>query len=128
MRPDLAERRGDTPGPPPPFRLLVTGSERYTDADTVRQVLGRALARHPGLVLVVGGRQGLDTLARRWAAEHGVPVDESLQTRPHACIDFAGDRFAAALVQRAVNAGIKTDAVSIGCPRHHLEPGQLVWW
>lgn len=133
-----------------PYRLIVTGGRRYTDADTLRAVLDRALARRPDLHLVLGDcPTGADAGAWWWAVERGVPHERHIAhwrrygdaagprrnaamvaSGADALISFPGRYGTADCTQRAVNAGIRVGAVSDGTRQRRigLEPGQVVWW
>jgi hypothetical protein len=53
-----------------PFRLLVTGSRTWHDAQTIEQALAVILDRHPEGVLLVHGAcpSGADAIAAAYAA------------------------------------------------------------
>lgn len=56
-------------------RVLVTGSRDWSDAEALHEALDAQLGRWPDMVLVHGGARGADSLAGRWAAGRGVPVE-----------------------------------------------------
>jgi len=53
-------------------RVLVCGGRDYSDAEYMALVLKAA---DPG-VIIHGAAKGADTLAGKWAHDHGVPVEE----------------------------------------------------
>lgn len=51
-------------------RVMVTGSRDYTDEETVNQHLTRLVPT----VVLHGDAPGADTIAKRWAIDHGIPA------------------------------------------------------
>lgn len=108
------------------MRVLVTGGRNYQDHARVRAVLGK-LHDEAGIdVLIEGGANGADRLARLWAEAFGVPVEtyeadwENQGTfagparnarmlsegRPDLVIAFPGGRGTADMVRKARKAGV----------------------
>lgn len=56
------------------MRLVVTGDRRWTDAPLVYDVLDTLHANYDIEVLFHGEATGLDTIAKQWAIERGIPV------------------------------------------------------
>ena len=52
------------------FYLLVVGSRDFTDYDLLSAKLDMFLANHRSFVIVSGGADGADSLAKRYAKEH----------------------------------------------------------
>jgi hypothetical protein len=58
-----------------PVRLAVVGSRTFDDEALLERTLDAFIARHGvPAVLVSGGARGADTLAERYAGNHGIPV------------------------------------------------------
>jgi hypothetical protein len=62
-------------------RILITGSRSWPDpqllADTLMDAWHDATQNgHPGIVIVHGGADGADTLARDWAEGHGLEHEQ----------------------------------------------------
>lgn len=55
------------------MRVVVSGDRTYRDRDLVYRVLDDLHARYGITLLVHGEATGLDTLAKQWAMERGVP-------------------------------------------------------
>jgi hypothetical protein len=49
------------------LRVLVTGGRGYADAETMERVLNRIHGSKPIAVIIEGGAEGADRLARAWA-------------------------------------------------------------
>lgn len=66
------------PGTGRPFRLLVTGSRDWDDAQELRYALIHAATPYlPAVVLVHGAcPTGADALAAEWASDMGIPAEE----------------------------------------------------
>lgn len=60
-----------------PYRVLVTGSRTWTDAEKLDEQLGIALMTHRGRMVLVSGAcpTGADRLAEEWAERNGVPIE-----------------------------------------------------
>ncbi len=103
--------------------VLVCGGRRYRDYDTVRRWLLNLLPRNP--VILEGGAPGADSLARRFASEHGLQQitekadwslgaqagparnQRMLDTHPVAlCLAFPGSRGTADMVARCQQQGV----------------------
>lgn len=58
------------------MKLLVTGGRKYTDWVRVQRVLDAYLEEwgRENLILIEGGAEGADRLARKWAQARGVHV------------------------------------------------------
>lgn len=58
------------------MKLALIGSRSYNDYDVFSQVLMPYVS---SITLVIsGGAKGADALAKRWAIEHGLPIQEIL--------------------------------------------------
>ena len=53
------------------FYCLVVGSRTFNDYSLMCNVLDHLLQNHKDIVIVSGGAKGADTLAERYAKEHG---------------------------------------------------------
>ena len=58
----------------PLFRVLMTGGRDFMDKDKVYQTLDAIVPRPD--VLIHGAARGADTLAKQWAQDRGVKLDE----------------------------------------------------
>ena len=59
------------------YRVVVFGSRHAKDPWPVRQELSRRKMQWPpGLVIVNGCAPGIDSFARQWAVDLGIPVDD----------------------------------------------------
>jgi hypothetical protein len=62
------------------MRVIAFGGRDYADETRVSRALGSVLAKHSGMILIVGYNpdeekfQGADQLAYEWAKRAGVPV------------------------------------------------------
>jgi len=54
-----------------PFRCLVVGSREFEDYETLCKVLDKILQNYEDVEIVSGGAKGADSLAERYAKEHG---------------------------------------------------------
>jgi hypothetical protein len=63
---------------PRPYRVLVTGSRTWADAERIDEQLSIALMTHRGRMVVVNGmcEDGADRLAFEWAERNGVPTEK----------------------------------------------------
>lgn len=120
----------------PAFRLLVCGGRTYADADKVHSVLNSYFETHAyKMILIEGGAEGADRLARNWANKLGVPVATveaqwawwatfgerkragparnlaMTYLEPHECVAFPGGRGTKSMVELAVEAGIVVELV-----------------
>lgn len=106
------------------YRVIVCGGRDYVDRECLRRVLGE-LPRRPTLI-VEGGAEGADLMARRWAEAQGIkrvtveadwrrygkaagPIRnrEMLRKhRPHLVVAFPGGRGTADMMQAARDAGV----------------------
>lgn len=59
------------------FRILVTGSRKYSDREAFDRVVRAALGQRElsGVVMVSGAAKGLDRIAEDWAKDNGVRVE-----------------------------------------------------
>lgn len=59
------------------YRILVTGSRHWKDAEVVRVTLGRLVDRAPRHAVIVHGahHEGADLFAAQYCAEHNVEAD-----------------------------------------------------
>lgn len=55
-------------------KVLVTGSRDFQDVDLIVQELNRIQTEIGPFILIEGGAQGADRIARNWAHEVGLPV------------------------------------------------------
>ena len=88
-----------------PFRLLVTGSREWDDAETLRYALIQAWApRHPEPMIIVHGAcpTGADAMADEWARDYGI------QTEPHPA-DWKGYGKQAGFIRNAEMASLGAD-------------------
>jgi hypothetical protein len=58
------------------MKVLVCGGRDYRDYSFVHHVLSTIHYDTPITLLVQGGARGADTLAKRWAQEHNIPVQQ----------------------------------------------------
>lgn len=116
---------------PKQFRVLVTGSRSWTDADAIRSALDGVHVFYGDLMVVVHGgcRRGADAIADRWAKERKVAVetypadwkrhgrraglfrnDQMVATGPDLCLAFIanGSPGASHCASLARHAGIHT--------------------
>jgi len=56
------------------MKLAIVGSRTFTDFEFVKKIL----QYHPCTQIVSGGAKGADMLAKRYAAENGIPIKEFL--------------------------------------------------
>jgi hypothetical protein len=61
-------------------RILITGSRSWPDLQLLADILmetwhDATQNGHPNIVVVHGGADGADTLARLWAEAHGIPAE-----------------------------------------------------
>lgn len=54
------------------MKLAVVGSRDFDDYEFLKKMLNY----HPCTQIISGGARGADTLAKRYAAEHGIPIKE----------------------------------------------------
>ena len=54
------------------MKLAVVGSRDFDDYEFLKKILNH----HPCTQIISGGARGADTLARRYATEHGIPIKE----------------------------------------------------
>lgn len=108
------------------MRLLVCGGRGYNDLAYGRSVLDRFHAKYPVDVLIEGGANGADMMARGWASVNGVhgatvhamwelhgpkagPLRNAamLKLSPDAVIAFPGGRGTENMCRQAEDAGVK---------------------
>lgn len=65
---------GVFPGVPAAWRVLVCGGRGYADVVRVSRYLDWLHEGRRVVLLIEGGAQGADTLARNWALDRGVPI------------------------------------------------------
>lgn len=107
------------------MRLIVCGGRDFIDAEKAFAALDRAHAKRPITEIIQGGASGADTLAKRWAAERGIPCTEvranwqvhgraagplrngdMLDLRPDGVIALQGGRGTADMRKQAAARGI----------------------
>ncbi len=54
------------------MKLAVVGSRSFDDYEFLKKILDY----HPCTQIISGGARGADTLAKRYAVEHGIPIIE----------------------------------------------------
>lgn len=105
--------------------ILVCGGREYSDLDRVFSALDKAHDKTPITLLIQGGADGADRLAKHWAARHRIhsaQVDAlwnqlgkgagmarnraMLLLRPQAVIAFPGGTGTAGMIDMARKAGI----------------------
>ncbi len=109
------------------MKLLVCGGRKYADNLTLTQALGIIHKKRPVTLLIEGGAQGADRLARMWAICNDVPfVTEKadwqhygkaagpirnaamlVKHSPDALIAFPGSSGTADMVRKAEDASVK---------------------
>jgi hypothetical protein len=114
------------------LRVLVCGGRAFTDAARVKRELGALHARFNFTTVIEGGAVGADTLARQWAEEAGVHVEEYQADwatlgpsagpirnkqmlddgQPELVVAFPGGRGTANMKEQAGQAGVRV--VEIG--------------
>lgn len=108
------------------MRVLVCGGREYLNIDFVYQVLDTL----DGVSEIIeGGARGVDTIARHWAKERGVPVrtfradwqkhkksagpirngQMLREGKPDLVIAFPGGRGTANMVEQAIRAGVPVE-------------------
>ncbi len=114
------------------MRLLISGGRSYDDVDEVNRVLSYArklsAKRAQTLLVIQGGADGADKLAREWCKAHGMPcitmeapwtffekkagpirnswlIEFALPTHFHA---FPGNKGTRDMTRKAKRAGLKT--------------------
>lgn len=110
------------------MRVLVCGGRDYRDYENVERILDAIDARKHITIIIHGAARGADTLAGRWATEHGRAVETYpadwkthgkaaghtrnrqmlVEGRPDCCVAFPGGRGTANMVAQALSSGIKT--------------------
>lgn len=111
-------------------RVLVCGGRNYADRDTAYEFLNRLEAERGIGVLIVGGANGADSLARDWLFERDdLALDYELfpaewkkhgkaagpirnqqmldEGKPDLVVAFPGGRGTADMVRRAIAAGVE---------------------
>lgn len=109
------------------MRLLVTGGLDYRNLAAVEHALTAAHAKRPITMLIEGGADGADRLAREWAKKNGIPVEteeadwkrygpaagpirnELMLTRwrPDGVVAFPGNKGTRDMIMQAERAGVK---------------------
>lgn len=108
------------------MRLLACGGRTFADRDFVFATLDRVHAKQPITLLIEGGANGADSLARLWAITRKVPYQTVRADwerygkmagfirnqamlddwKPEGCIAFPGGRGTADMVAKARAAGV----------------------
>ena len=119
-----------------PFRILVTGSRRWTDTKLLAETLTKAVKDHyPHVVIVHGGcPQGADALTELFAQRNNIPTEvhpakwkthgikagfirnqEMVDTGADLCVGFiaGASRGTKHCVKAAQKAGIPTTTIAI---------------
>lgn len=114
------------------MRLLVCGGRDFNNISRVFHVLHAINAKRPVTLLIEGGAQGADRLAREWARANDVPVltfeaDWKAhgkaagpirngrmihEGKPDGVVAFPGGRGTANMVEQALENGIKVMEVA----------------
>lgn len=108
------------------MKVIVCGGRDFDNVSAVRHALTAAHAKRPITLLIEGGANGADKLAREWAKAEGVPCEtvhadwkrygpaagplrnsKMLEYKPDAVIAFPGGRGTADMVRIARQAGVK---------------------
>ena len=112
-------------------RVLVCGGRDYDDRDQLYAALDRLHAEHRFSLVIAGGAEGADTLARDWAKARDVPVKVYMANwgrlgpkagpirnqrmldkgKPDLVIAFPGGRGTADMVGKARQAGVEVLAL-----------------
>ena len=116
------------------MRVLVCGGRNYSDHARVRAVLSKLHDANGIEVLIEGGANGADRLARQWADAFGVSVETyeadwenqgsfagpARNTRmlnegqPDLVVAFPGGRGTADMVRKACRAGVEVVEIAHG--------------
>ena len=56
------------------MKLAIVGSRNFDDYEFLKKIINY----HPCTQIISGGARGADTLAKRYAVEHGIPIKEFL--------------------------------------------------
>ncbi|HEX8912677.1 MAG TPA: DUF2493 domain-containing protein [Humisphaera sp.] len=133
--PDAADDAPEIPtpvvmDPPPPprtgLRLIVCGGRRFADRAAVFVALDHLHATRVVSMVIEGGADGADALARHWANVRGVPCEtvkadwatfgksagplrnrHMLGLGPHGVVAFPGGRGTADMCAQAERAGVR---------------------
>lgn len=109
------------------MKVIVCGGRDFDNASAVCKALTAAHAKRPITLLIEGGANGADKLAREWAKATGIPCETVhadwkrygpaagpirnskmlLDHKPDAVIAFPGGRGTADMVKIATQAGVK---------------------
>lgn len=109
------------------MRVLVCGGRSFTDFERLKSQLDSLHACMRFSTLIEGGAVGADTLARAWAEDAGICVEEYFadwlaygraagpirnkrmldEGRPNLVIAFPGGRGTANMVMQATQAGVR---------------------
>ena len=54
------------------MKLAIVGSRDFDDYEFLKKIINY----HPCTQIISGGARGADTMAKRYAAEHGIPMQE----------------------------------------------------
>lgn len=117
----------------PGIKLLVCGGRDYSDRETLFHRLDSIHGQRPINIIIEGGAQGADSLARAWARSRGVLVATvpalwdkrgrgsgpqrnaaMLSLNPDGVLAFPGGRGTANMVQQAKDSGLKVVDVKNG--------------
>lgn len=114
------------------MRLLVCGGRDFQNVSRVRHVLHAIHTKRPITVLIEGGANGADRLARQWAEANGIPVETYAadwkkfgrsagpvrnglmihKGKPDGVLAFPGGIGTANMVEQAIENGIKVMEVA----------------
>jgi len=56
------------------MKLAIVGSRDFNDYEFLKRII----AHHPCTQIISGGARGADALAKRYATEHGIPIQECM--------------------------------------------------
>jgi hypothetical protein len=71
-----------------PYRILVTGSRDWDDAQEVRFALIRASVPHLPSIVVIHGACPAGTMTAEWASDYGVRTEPPGGGTPDVCLAF----------------------------------------
>lgn len=113
------------------MRVLVCGGRDFTDKDLMFDFLDKHEADYGPYTVIQGGARGADALAKEWANDLNLPVEEYKadwllygkaagpirnkqmldEGKPDLVIAFPGGRGTQNMIQQAIKAGVKVITV-----------------